>query len=86
MIKLKYGDILTADVEALVNTVNCVGVMGRSVALQFRKASPEHFKAYKAACDRGELRPGMKRFLVSAVRAADHRRARLRGVAPGREA
>lgn len=58
MIELKQGDILTADVEALVNTVNCVGVMGRGLALQFRKIFPENFKAYKAMCDRGELRPG----------------------------
>jgi len=58
MIELKQGDILTADVEALVNTVNCVGVMGRGIALQFRKAFPENFKAYKAVCERGELRPG----------------------------
>jgi O-acetyl-ADP-ribose deacetylase (regulator of RNase III) len=58
MIELKHNDILAADVEALVNTVNCVGVMGRGIALQFRKAFPENFKAYKAVCDRGELRPG----------------------------
>src|SRR5712692_1327876 len=58
MIKLKQDDILTADVEALINTVNCVGVMGRGIALQFRKAFPENFKAYKAVCERGELRPG----------------------------
>ena len=58
MIKLARGDILKADAEALVNTVNCAGVMGRGIALQFRKAFPECFKAYKAACDRKELRLG----------------------------
>lgn len=58
MIELKHDDIVTADAEALVNTVNCVGVMGRGIALQFRKAFPENFTAYKEACDRGELRPG----------------------------
>ena len=58
MIELTQGDILRADVEALVNTVNCVGVMVRGIALQFRKAFPENFKAYKAVCERGELRPG----------------------------
>ena len=52
------GDILKADVEALVNTVNCVGVMGRGVALQFRKAFPDNFKAYSEACAQGEVRPG----------------------------
>ena len=40
MIKLTHGDILKADAEALVNTVNCVGVMGRGIALQFSKAFP----------------------------------------------
>jgi O-acetyl-ADP-ribose deacetylase (regulator of RNase III) len=58
MIELTHGDILKADAEALVNTVNCVGVMGRGIALQFRKAFPDNFKAYKALCDRKELRPG----------------------------
>ena len=59
MIELTQGDILRADAEALVNTVNCVGVMGRGIALQFRKAFPENYKAYKAVCERGELRPGV---------------------------
>ena len=58
MIQLEQGDILRADAEALVNTVNCVGVMGRGVALQFRKAFPENFNEYKASCDREELQPG----------------------------
>lgn len=58
MIELKQGDILNADVEALVNTVNCVGIMGRGIALQFRKAFPDNFKAYEAACKRGEVQPG----------------------------
>jgi O-acetyl-ADP-ribose deacetylase (regulator of RNase III) len=58
MIELTQGDILQADTEALVNTVNCVGVMGRGIALQFRKAFPENFKVYEAACERGEVRPG----------------------------
>ena len=58
MIELKKGDILQADAEALVNTVNCVGVMGRGIALQFRKAYPRNFRAYKAACDRKQMKPG----------------------------
>src|SRR5438132_1456423 len=58
MIEYKTGDILTADAEALVNTVNCVGIMGRGVALQFKNAFPENFKAYKAACAREEVQPG----------------------------
>ncbi|NCC30876.1 MAG: Appr-1-p processing protein, partial [Chloroflexia bacterium] len=59
MIEYLTGDLLQADVEALVNTVNCVGVMGRGIALQFKKAFPENFMHYKAVCDRYELRPGM---------------------------
>jgi O-acetyl-ADP-ribose deacetylase (regulator of RNase III) len=58
MIELTHGDILTANAEALVNTVNCVGVMGRGIALQFRKAFPENFSAYELACERAEVRPG----------------------------
>ncbi len=58
MIEYKTGDILTQDAEALVNTVNCVGVMGRGIALQFKNAFPDNFSAYEKACRRGEVRPG----------------------------
>jgi O-acetyl-ADP-ribose deacetylase (regulator of RNase III) len=58
MLDIRQGDILSADVEALVNSVNCVGVMGRGIALQFRQTYPENFKAYAAACKRGEVQPG----------------------------
>ena len=58
MIKYKTGDILAEDAEALVNTVNCVGVMGRGVALQFKRAFPKNFKAYAGRCKRNEIRPG----------------------------
>ncbi len=58
MIEYKGGDLLTERVEALVNTVNCVGVMGRGIALQFKRAWPENFAAYAAACRRLEVRPG----------------------------
>ena len=58
MITYKTGDILTEAADALVNTVNCVGVMGRGVALQFKRAFPENFKAYAAQCKRDEMRPG----------------------------
>ena len=44
--------------EALVNTVNCVGVMGRGIALQFKRMLPENFRAYAEACRREEVRPG----------------------------
>jgi O-acetyl-ADP-ribose deacetylase (regulator of RNase III) len=58
MVEFRAGDIFAADVEALVNAVNCVGVMGRGIALQFRKAFPDNFEAYSAACRRGEVQPG----------------------------
>ena len=58
MISFKSGDLLAEDAEALVNTVNCVGVMGRGIALQFKKAFPDNFRAYAAACKRGEIAPG----------------------------
>ena len=44
--------------EALVNTVNCVGVMGRGIALQFKRSFPDNFKAYRAACEHSRVRPG----------------------------
>ena len=58
MIRFTTGDILAEDAEALVNTVNCVGVMGRGIALQFKKAFPDNFRVYAAACRRGEVQPG----------------------------
>lgn len=58
MVRFETGDILTADVAALVNPVNCVGAMGRGLALQFKRAFPENFRAYAAACARGEVKPG----------------------------
>ena len=58
MIKFATGDILKADTECLVNTVNCVGIMGRGIALQFKKTYPDNFKSYQAACKRQEVLPG----------------------------
>ena len=58
MIRYVTGDILQAPAEAIVNTVNCVGVMGRGIALQFKNAYPDNFKAYEKACKAGEVQPG----------------------------
>ncbi len=58
MIEPTRGDILKADAEALVNTVNCVGFMGRGIAAQFKRAFPDNFDIYSAACGRGEVVPG----------------------------
>ena len=57
MIEYKTGDILDEDAEALVNTVNCVGIMGRGIALQFKNAFPDNFKAYATACKNDEVQP-----------------------------
>lgn len=58
MIEVTSGDILADDSDAIVNTVNCVGVMGRGLALQFKNAWPKNFAAYLAACQRDEVQPG----------------------------
>jgi O-acetyl-ADP-ribose deacetylase (regulator of RNase III) len=50
MIRFTQGNLLESDAEALVNTVNTVGVMGKGVALMFKEAFPENFKRYEAAC------------------------------------
>jgi len=52
------GNLLEADAQALVNTVNCVGIMGKGIALQFKQAFPENLKAYAQACKAGEVRLG----------------------------
>lgn len=52
------GDLLAADVDALVNTVNCVGVMGKGIALQFKRRFPAVFKEYAAACRDGRVEVG----------------------------
>lgn len=64
MIEFKQGNLLEEKAEALVNTVNCVGVMGKGIALQFKQAFPENFKQYKKACDAQTVQPG-KMFIVS---------------------
>jgi len=58
MIEAGRGNLLQADVEALVNTVNTVGFMGKGIALQFKQAFPENFSAYARAVRKGEVQPG----------------------------
>ena len=59
MVEIIRGNLLEADAEALVNTVNCVGAMGKGIALQFKKAFPENFKAYRRACKADQVKPGI---------------------------
>jgi len=58
MIQEGHGDLLQADVEAIVNAVNTVGVMGKGIALQFKQAFPENFVAYARAAKKAEIQPG----------------------------
>jgi O-acetyl-ADP-ribose deacetylase (regulator of RNase III) len=52
------GNIVNAPTEAIVNTVNTVGVMGKGIALQFKERFPNNYYAYKKACKNGEVRIG----------------------------
>ena len=58
MIRFTRGDLFASGCEALVNPVNCVGVMGRGLALQFRHRFPANYEPYRHACARREVRPG----------------------------
>lgn len=58
MIKYLTGNILESDAQALVNTVNTVGVMGKGIALQFKKAFPSNFKVYAEACKNEDVEIG----------------------------
>ncbi len=58
MIVLTKGNVIEADAEALVNTVNSDGFMGKGIALQFKQAYPENFRVYERACRAGEVEPG----------------------------
>ena len=53
------GNIFETSCQTVVNTVNCVGVMGKGIALQFRRRYPEMFKSYVRCCDYGRLKPGL---------------------------
>lgn len=71
MIQETYGNLLEAKADALVNTVNTVGVMGKGIALQFKRAFPENYKAYKRACDRGAVELGQMFIWDAGALAAD---------------
>ena len=58
MLRFTQGNLLDSGAEALVNTVNTVGVMGKGIALMFKEAFPENYKIYEAACKHGEVRIG----------------------------
>lgn len=58
MIHYKVGNLLDSEAEALVNTVNTVGVMGKGIALQFKNMFPNNFKLYSIACKNKDLKIG----------------------------
>lgn len=70
MIERRQGDVLDADAEAIVNTVNCVGVMGKGVALRVKQAYPQVYARYRKACQAGEVQPG--RMLVVPTNRLDN--------------
>ncbi|MEQ1789320.1 MAG: macro domain-containing protein [Rickettsiales bacterium] len=57
-IKIIQGDLLSQEVDAIINTVNCVGVMGKGIALQFKLKFPNNFKQYEKSCKTKELHTG----------------------------
>ena len=57
--KIIVGDILQSKAQTLINTVNCVGIMGKGIALEFKKRFPEMFQDYVERCERKEVRPGV---------------------------
>ncbi|MDR6564701.1 MULTISPECIES: macro domain-containing protein [unclassified Arcicella] len=63
MIKYITGNILESKAQSLINTVNTDGVMGKGIALQFKKAYPNNFKAYAEACKKEEI--GIGKLFVS---------------------
>jgi O-acetyl-ADP-ribose deacetylase (regulator of RNase III) len=69
MITFTQGNLLEARAEALVNTVNTVGVMGKGIALMFKERFDENFRRYAAACKAGEVRTG--RMFVTEVNELD---------------
>ncbi|MCX5812606.1 MAG: macro domain-containing protein [Proteobacteria bacterium] len=59
MIQVAVGDILKSKASTLVNTVNCVGIMGKGIAAEFKKLFPEMFEDYVKRCERHEIKPGV---------------------------
>ncbi|WP_165065532.1 macro domain-containing protein [Desulfovibrio sp. ZJ200] len=72
MIEYKSGDLLREEVDAIVNTVNCVGAMGRGIALQFKNAFPANYKAYEAACKKKAVVPGSMFVYATGTLTAPH--------------
>lgn len=72
MISEQRGNLLEATTDALVNTVNTVGVMGKGIALQFKRAYPENYKTYEQACNNGEVQLGKMLVVPTQAMSAPH--------------
>ncbi|MER7442295.1 macro domain-containing protein [Micromonospora avicenniae] len=95
MITIRHGNLLDADAEALVNAVNTVGVMGKGIALAFKRTYPANYAAYRAACAAGTVRlgqmfvydsgvPGRHRYVINFPTKRHWRsRSQLAGIAAG---
>ncbi len=59
MISYVCGDLFDSQAQALVNTVNCVGIMGKGIALAFKKKYPDMYHHYKRDCESGKIQPGI---------------------------
>src|SRR5438445_1840827 len=57
-IKVLVGDMFESEAQTLVNTVNCVGVMGAGIALEFKKRFPDYYQDYRARCELGKVKLG----------------------------
>ena len=72
MITFEHGDLFQDRAQALVNPVNCVGAMGKGIALQFKEKFPDNFKEYAQACRRNRVQPG-RMFVFDTYRLQAHR-------------
>ncbi len=72
MLKFQKGDIFQQSSEAIINPVNCVGVMGKGLALQFKQKFPDNFREYAQACREGRVLPG--KMLVHKTYSGEHPR------------
>ena len=59
MLKFVTGNLFESQAQTLINTVNCVGIMGKGIALAFRQCYPEMYEEYRIQCEQGEIRPGI---------------------------
>lgn len=67
MLHFTNADLFSIEAEAIINTVNCVGVMGKGIALEFKKRFPANFKLYEQACEQKLVQPGQMLIYDSAA-------------------